>query len=248
MARRRKVTLSSGLLDAVREQRAVLFLGSGASLGAKDPNERTMPGSTQLARAMSERFLSGKYAKHDLMRVAELAASQGGRSAFNQWLHDFFTAFEPTDAHRKLPEFRWKAIATTNYDLLVEKAYGAAADSGQSLVIRYKDDQPFGPMLDEHQYPVPFLKLHGCARYALDEQAPLVLTPTSYNNHEVNRRRLYGQIEELSAAYPVIYCGHSLSDLHIRRLSEEGDRSARPFHYLVSPDLEDEELALLGGA
>ena len=96
-------------------------------------------------------------------------------------------------------------------------------------------------MLDEHLHPLPFLKLHGCARYALDDQVPLVLTPTSYNNHEANRRRLYGQVEELSAAYPVVYCGHSLSD---RRLSEQGDRSARPFHCLVSPDLEDEELAL----
>lgn len=78
MARRRKVGLSSGLLDAVREQRAVLFLGSGASMGAVDRNGRKMPGSTQLAGAMSDRFLSGKFAKHDLMRVAELAASQGG--------------------------------------------------------------------------------------------------------------------------------------------------------------------------
>jgi tetratricopeptide (TPR) repeat protein len=232
------------LVDAVREQRAVLFLGSGASLGAVDRKGRTMPSSSQLAREISDRFLSSKFAKYDLMRVAELAASQGGRSVFNQWLLDFFTAFEPTDAHLSLPAFRWKAIATTNYDLLVEKAYERAAGGAQSLVIRYKDDQPFGPMLDEHQHPLPFLKLHGCARYALDDQVPLVLTPTTYNNHEANRRRLYGQIEELSAAYPVVYCGHSLTDLHIRRLSEEGDRSARPFHYLVSPDLEDEELAL----
>ena len=244
MARRRKVNLSSGLLDAVREQRAVLFLGAGASMGAVDRKGHSMPSSSQLVREMSDRFLSKKFAKHDLMRVAELAASQGGRSAFSQWLHDFFTAFEPTEAHLNLPAFRWKAIATTNYDLLVEKAYEGAADGAQSLVVRYKDDQPFGPMLDEHLHPLPFLKLHGCARYALDDLVPLVLTPTSYNNHEANRRRLYGQIEELSATYPVVYCGHSLSDLHIRRLSEEGNRSARPFHYLVSPDLEDEELAL----
>lgn len=244
MAKRLKVNLSSGLLDAVREQRAVLFFGSGASMGALDRNGRKMPGSAQLAREMSDRFLSGKFAKLDLMRVAELAASQGGRSAYNQWLHDFFTAFEPTDAHLLLPTFRWKAIATTNYDLLVEKAYERVESGAQSLVVRYKDDQPFGSMLDEHMHPLPLLKLHGCARHALDDKVPLVLTPTSYNNHEANRRRLYAQVEELSATYPVVYCGHSLSDLHIRRLSEEGDRFARPFHYLVSPDLEDEELAL----
>jgi len=58
-----------------------------------------MPGGPQLAKEMSEKFLSKKFAKLDLMRVAELAASQGGRSAFNQWLQDFFTPFEPTEAH-----------------------------------------------------------------------------------------------------------------------------------------------------
>lgn len=244
MARRRKVHLSAGLLDAVREQRAVLFLGSGASLGAVDKTGRNVPSSAQFASAISDKFLPAKFSKHDLMRVAELAASQAGRFAFHQWLHDFFTPFDPTEAHLLLPAFRWKAIATTNYDLLVEKAYERADNGAQSLVIRYKDNQPFGLMLEEHMHPLPFLKLHGCARYALDEQVPLVLTPSSYNNHEANRGRLYAQIEELSATYPVVYCGHSLSDLHIRRLSEEGDRSARPFHYLVSPDLEDEELAL----
>jgi hypothetical protein len=49
VGRRRKLDLPAGLLDAVREQRAVLFLGSGASLDAKNPNDQAMPGSTQLA-------------------------------------------------------------------------------------------------------------------------------------------------------------------------------------------------------
>lgn len=244
MGRHSKLNLSSGLLDAVREQRAVLFLGSGASLGAVDRAGKKMPGAAQLASEMSEKFLSKKFAKMELMRVAELAASQGGKSVFNQWLQDLFTPFEPTEAHLKLPTFRWKAIATTNYDLLVEKAYESSTGGAQTLVIRYKDEQPFGLMMDNHEHPLPFLKLHGCVRHSHDAQVPLVLTPASYNNHEANRRHLYMYMEELAATYPIVYCGHSLSDLHIRRLSEEGNRSARPFHYLISPGLEVEELAL----
>jgi hypothetical protein len=182
VGRRRKVDLPAGLLDAVREQRAVLFLGSGASLEANNPSGQAMPGSTQLAKAIADRFLSSKFANKDLMRVAELAASQAGQSAFHQWLMEIFTTFEPTEAHLKLPSFRWKAIATTNYDCLVEKAYEKRGDGAQTLVIRYKDDQPFASMMDDHEKPLPFLKLHGCARYAHDNQVPLVLTPTSYNN------------------------------------------------------------------
>lgn len=219
----------------------MLFLGSGASLGASNASGHFMPGSTQLTKIISDQFLSSKFAKKDLMRVSELAASAAGTSRFNQWLAAMFEVFEPTEAHLKLPTFRWKAVVTTNYDVLVEKAYDHASESAQSLVIRFKDDQPFGSMMDDHERPLPFLKLHGCARHAHDDQVPLVLTPTSYNNHEVNRARLYRQLEDLAADYPVVFCGHSLSDLHIRRLSQEGNRSARPFHYLVTPELEEEE-------
>ena len=243
MGKRSKVKLPQGLIEGVREQRTVLFLGSGASLEALNAAGERTPGTGQLTKAISDRFLSSKFQKKDLMVVSELAASQAGSAQFNQWLMDTFEAFEPTEAHLRLSAFRWKAIATTNYDVLVEKAYGRADTGAQSLVIRYKDDQPFGPMMEEQERPLPFLKLHGCARHAHDAQVPLVLTPTSYNNHEAGRARLYRYLEELAADYTVIYCGHSLSDLHIRRLSQEGARSARPFHYLVTPGLEEEEKA-----
>lgn len=239
LSRGRKIELPQNLVDAVREQRAILFLGSGASLGAVNRSGAAMPGATDLAKAIATKFLTPKSAKDGLMVVAELAASEAGSSVFNQWLADTFEAFEPTDAHLKLPTFRWKAIATTNYDVLVEKAYDRSRDATQSLVTRYKDDQPFGSMMDAQERPLPFLKLHGCARHAHDAQVPLVLTPSSYNNHEANRSRLYRHLEDLAADYTVIYCGQSLSDLHIRRLSQEGNRSARPFHFLVVPDLDE---------
>ena len=239
MGRSQKVKLPQNLVDAVREQRAVLFLGSGASLGSRNASGNVMPGAKSLTKALSDTFLSSRSAKEDLMVAAELAMSEAGTSKVNQWILELFESFEPTDAHLKLPWFRWKALATTNYDLLVEKAYDQSADGAQALVVRYKDPQPFGSMMDAQTHPLPFLKLHGCARHAHDAEVPLVLTPTSYNNHEANRTHLYGQLEGWAAEYTVIYCGQSLSDLHIRRLSQEGNRSARPFHFLVSPDLDD---------
>ncbi len=239
MRRGRKVELPQNWVDAVREQRAVLFLGSGASLGAESSAGNNMPGARALTKSITDTFLSSKFAKEELMVAAELAVSEAGSSRVNQWLMETFEAFEPTDAHMSLPTFLWKGIATTNYDVLVEKAYDQSADGAQTLVTRYKDGQPLSSMMDAQERPLPFLKLHGCARHAHDTEAPLVLTPTSYNNHEANRTHLYGQLEGWAAEYTIIYCGQSLSDLHIRRLSQEGNRSARPFHFLVSPDLDD---------
>lgn len=137
---KKKIVLPNGLIDAMREQRALLFLGSGASLGSTTPDGKTMPSAKKLAEAIADKFLSSKFKNKDLMRVSELALSQAGSSIFNEWLREYFEPFIPTEAHKKLGHFRWRAIITTNYDLLVERSYGPR--SLQSLVTRVKDDQP----------------------------------------------------------------------------------------------------------
>lgn len=238
---KKRIQLPNGLVDAMREQRAILFLGSGASLGSKTSSGEKMPTATKLAEAIADEFLSSKFRKKDLMRVSELALSQAGSNIFNQWLRDFFEPFLPTDAHQNLGDFRWRAIFTTNYDLLVERSYKADAGSLQTLVTRVKDDQPIERMLSRYAHPVEYVKLHGCIEHIHDKEIPLVLTPSSYNNHEANRQDLYGRLEGLSKEYPIIFCGHSLDDLHIRRLVENPKSQSRPMYYLVSPDFEDEE-------
>lgn len=236
---KKKIVLPNGLIDAMREQRALLFLGSGASLGSTTPDGKTMPSAKKLAEAIADKFLSSKFKNKDLMRVSELALSQAGSSIFNEWLREYFEPFIPTEAHKKLGHFRWRAIITTNYDLLVERSYGPR--SLQSLVTRVKDDQPIESMLRKHSHPLEFMKLHGCIDHVHDKDIPLVLTPSSYNDHEANRQDMYGRLESLGREYTIIFCGHSLDDLHIRRLVENHRAKSRPMYYLVSPDFEPEE-------
>lgn len=75
-----KLNLPASLLGAMQEQRAVLFLGSGASLGSVAADGREMPTSKKLSEGLCDRFLSSKYKNKSLMRVAALAASQAGKS------------------------------------------------------------------------------------------------------------------------------------------------------------------------
>ncbi len=99
-------------------------------------------------------------------------------------------------------------------------------------------------MLRQHSFPLEYVKLHGCVEHVHDADIPLVLTPNTYNNHEANRQNLYSRIEELGREYPIVFCGHSLDDLHIRRLAENNTSNTRPMYYLVSPDFEPEEIAM----
>lgn len=240
----KKIDIPAQLVDAMREQRVILLLGSGASLGSFDEKKRKMPSAKQLASDIADKFLSEKFKSRDLMRVSELALSQAGENQFNQWLRDYFEPFEPTNEHLLLPKFRWRLVATTNYDLLVEKAYRRTNDALQSLVPRVKDNQPIDTMLRQHSFPLEYVKLHGCVEHVHDADIPLVLTPNTYNNHEANRQHLYSRIEELGREYPIVFCGHSLDDLHIRRLAENNTSNTRPMYYLVSPDFEPEEITM----
>lgn len=242
LARKKKLIIPNGLVDAMREQRAILFLGSGASMDSVTPDGRAMPNSRQLSEAIAQKFLSSKFQKKDLMRVSELALSQAGANVFNQWLRDFFEPFLPTSAHAKLPSFRWRAIVTTNYDLLVEKSFHQSSNKLQNLVKRVKDDEPIETMLERHKFPVEFVKLHGCIDHVHDKEIPLVMTPSSYNDHDSNRQDLYSRLESWGREYHIIFCGHSLDDLHIRRLVENHRSKSRPLYYLISPEVESEEI------
>lgn len=229
------------LLDAVREQRAILFLGAGASADAVSASGAKMPNGQQLANEIARRFLNDRYLKHDLMAVSEIAISEHGMPVVYSFLRDFLSQFAPTATHTKLAAFRWKAIATTNYDLLIERAYQTAPERLQDLIQIVKDDDPFEFRMSQVEHPVPYFKLHGCLDHIGDPQIPLVLTPDSYNTHSQYRKRLFDRISSDAHEYPVIFCGYSLKDLHIRDIVSKISVDKRPFFYIVTRSAEPEE-------
>ena len=72
---RKDMELPTDLINQVRQGRAVLFLGAGASRKAKDPNGKEPPLGDELRDRIAERFLTDKYASETLTWVAELAIS-----------------------------------------------------------------------------------------------------------------------------------------------------------------------------
>lgn len=60
MAKKKKTELDL-LAEQVSEGNAVLFLGAGASIGAKHPKDDKIPNGDELRDALSARFLSGKF-------------------------------------------------------------------------------------------------------------------------------------------------------------------------------------------
>jgi hypothetical protein len=138
-----EINLPTSLITAVQEQRAILFLGAGASFDAAHPKHAKIPLGDKLRDEISGKFLGGELKFRPLTAVAAMAASEVGLIAFQKYIRDLFIDFNPTDFHLLMPTFRWRTIVSTNFDLIVKRAYqkSRGARSGR------RDSNPRPPTL-----------------------------------------------------------------------------------------------------
>jgi hypothetical protein len=237
------------LIASVQEQRAILFLGAGVSFGAFHPKTETVPSSDELRNKLCDKFLGGALKDRPLTAVAALAASEAGLVNVQKFIRDLFIDFGPADFHLLIPTYRWRAIATTNFDLIIERAYEKSRGAVQRIVKSVKDGDLFDTRMNQESDPVGFMKLHGCIDHYTDETIPLVLGQEQYLSYAANRTRFYDRLRDLAYENPIIFCGYSISDPHIQQLLFDlTDKSKkRPMYYYVAPNITDIESRYWGG-
>lgn len=239
-----KVEVPGTLIEAIKSTRVIPFLGAGASKEASDGYGNRPPDADQLRDLLASKFFGKDIKNRDLMTVAEMAISvAGGQALVFEEIRKVLSPFEPGDAHRALAEFRWRLVATTNYDLLIERAYSDVKLRRQNLVRFVKDDEPVEQRLQEAQNPVQYLKLHGCLDHIHDTDIPLILTKESYARFSKNRTRLFGRIKDYANESSILFIGYRLDDPHIRDLIYNLAPNKRPRWYMVTPDAEDYDIA-----
>lgn len=230
--------LPSSLLSAVESQCAVLFLGAAASFGSQHPKGAKIPGGADLRDAISDRFLGGEEKTKPLATVAELAINEASLTSLQQFVREIFLGFKPADFHCLIPRFRWHGIATTNYDLIIERAYDPNNNPLQELVPFVKNGQAVETQMKKAVDGVQYLKLHGCIDHYIDNEIPLVLSREQYSRYSINRTRLFERFQDWGREFPIIFCGYSVSDPHIQsilfNLIDLGD--ARPMYFIVDPN------------
>lgn len=241
------IDLPAPLIEAVKSSRVIPFLGAGASKEALDLQGHRPPDADQLRDVLAQRFFGKPIPNRDLMTVAEMAIRNGaGQSLVFDEVRKILTPFEPSDAHRSLAEFTWRMIATTNYDLLIEHAYGDVKARRQNLVRFVKDDEPVDARLQETESPVPYLKLHGCLDHIHDSDIPPILTKESYSRYKANRTRLFGRVTDYAHESTLLFIGYRLDDPHIRNLIYDISIEKRPRWFMVTPDAEDYDVDYWG--
>jgi hypothetical protein len=225
------------------EGRAILFLGAGASYGAcsADGKKSALTGK-QLGEALSDKFLGGRRKAENLARIADYAISEGGLGAVQDFIREQFETINPLPFHLLIPRFRWKAIVTTNYDRVVEKAYESVKERLQNPVpvVRNGDWR----RVSENPRAVPIIKLHGCVSHASDTGLPFVIANEQYLKYRIGRERLSTTFADMAKDYPVLFCGYAISDPHVQAIAfglEDGTVS-RPQYLAIDPRFDDLDL------
>jgi hypothetical protein len=231
--------LPQALIDAVKDQRAVLFLGSGASHGATHPNSEKIPLGDDLRNIICDKYFGGSLKTKPLTAVAAMAANEIGLLPFQKFVRDLFLPFGPAPHHKAISTFRWKAIATTNFDQIIEQSYDSTS-ALQTLVRTVKDGDHLDQRLNDAQNPLPYYKLHGCTDFYTDESIPLILSNEQYASYERNRLRLYARFRDLGYEYPFIFIGYSIGDPHIQRMLFDltAPNIGRPPYYVIQPNVD----------
>ncbi len=240
------IEIPKALIEQIKEGNIVLFLGAGALKGAIHKKGLEAPTGPQLGKLIADKFLDDDYSNSSLSIISELAMSDTGLQPVQQFIADFFNDFEPNLHHEKIPLFRWKSIITTNYDLVIEKAYTKCKEPKQTLVKFIKDERINDKIKTTND--LPFIKLHGCITVINDDKLPLILTIDQYVTHKKNRTRLFERVNDLARQHSFVFIGHSLEDSDIREilLNLSDDLTTRMRSYIVAPNVKPAMERFLG--
>lgn len=232
--------MSPWLLEKVQNGEAILFLGAGASMGATGPEGQKPVSGEGLRNILADKFLGGKRKDKALVEVAEYSKHESSLLIVQNEIKKIFEPLEPAYFHEVIPKFRWHAIITTNYDLVLEKAYEKCKKKLQSLAPIIRDADNFSEKIS-NPHTVPYLKLHGCITTINDEHLPLILASEEYARHMDNRKRLFSYLKEWGREHPIIFCGYEIADPNIQHiLFDLGDMTInRPKFALVKPNLDE---------
>ena len=133
------IKLTPWLLEAIQNGEAILFLGAGSTIGARRYDGTSPPNGLQLRDLLSDKFLAGKRKDWPLARVADYAKNVSSLAAVQSFIRQQFEDLQPASFHYLIPKFRWFAVVTTNFDLVLERTYEKASINFRILPLLLRD-------------------------------------------------------------------------------------------------------------
>ena len=229
--------LPNSFLQDITNSKVVLILGAGASMEASDGTGNTAPSGRELGEKLAEHILDSTFVDAPLSQISEFAINEADIVTVQSFVADLMRPFQPSTSHLMLAKHRWHGLATTNYDQLVEMAYGIATSPLQRPVPFIANADRIDNELSQPN-SVSLLKLHGCVTRANDAKVPFILTPDQYVEYLHGRSHVFQLLTDWAREHSFVFVGNRVDDINLRaillRLSREIPSLPRSF--LVTPD------------
>jgi hypothetical protein len=265
--------------------RVVPFLGAGANLCGRPERMRWrntqsawLPNGMELSRYLAREFAYPGRNKGDLVRVSQFVAlTLGNLPLYNELRQLFDKDYPPTPLHRLLAEIPsilrrrragpYQLIVTTNYDDVLERAFGDAgepfdlvtydAESRDTarFIHRPHDGEP-RKILEPNVYEdlttderTVILKIHGAVDRADEQGDSFVITEDHYIDYlartDVSKLFPVTLVQMLRSNH-CLFLGYSLRDWNLRVILNRiwGEERLRAASWAVQlrPDLVDKGL------
>lgn len=205
------------LFKTISEGNGILFLGAGASVSSD---------KRFLSKDIIEFYEDRKgisWGISDIVEFVDALSSNKNfsRDEFDEYVDELLRKYQPTSAHRAIARIAWRIIITTNYDLLVEKAF-AEIEGTVEEVGALKE------VLSPNQYysitaknEIKYVKLHGCI--SDKRKYNLVFSTDDFKRVAKFYKSVLDDLKNLSDSVSFISAGYSYSDDFAKKLLEKID-------------------------
>jgi hypothetical protein len=218
----------------VGERKVVLFMGAGCSICAGAPSGK------QLTELIRKKFPRASSEANNLFDLCQDIIETPGYNLLEleQFIKGILKNLKPTKWHEILSQQNWKAIFTTNYDNLIEKAYDL---KGLRECVPVASTDFANPINEPDK--VFLYKVMGSI---IDNQqgSQMILSREEYHDNLFSRQKTFDLLFDLVGSGTIVYVGYSGNDRIIldivgKLLKKLGDRM--PWGYMVLDKSPSEE-------
>ncbi|CAO4173103.1 SIR2 family NAD-dependent protein deacylase [Methylorubrum aminovorans] len=205
------------LCREIKPQNTTLLFGAGSSIPSGGPS------GIELGKILCDSLHIPYDSSLPLADIGTLIEIKHKRKDAVNVIRGRMAPLKPTTGLLNLPLYDWKDLFTTNYDTLIEQAYGK---SGRSL-------KPYASNFDfdesDTRNAVSLYKLHGTLEQdrSHGHQTSMILSNEDYELATDYRELLFDRLLHETSKNDVIIIGHSLADPDLNVVLNEALRRKR---------------------
>ncbi|MHA1381444.1 MAG: SIR2 family NAD-dependent protein deacylase [Candidatus Helarchaeota archaeon] len=197
----------------IANENCCLFLGSGFSaVLASYPTANELKMSLIKLANLESYYSSNKLKKMYLSQIATLIEKIKGRKYLLNLVCDNLNKLGSLNNILKnfILDINWRAIYTTNYDIIIESILQTKVKRNPIRVITSNDD-----LRDLPSKCLPIFKIHGCINgINLDKNIRLIISENDYKRETYfqNRDIIFNRLKTDLIQYPFLFAGFSMQD------------------------------------